>query len=79
MKMEKEFQTSDLYLAAALLSEGCRLKTLRPDHRVNRKLFIFDDCPALRKTVSDFMSNLMVVNLRSFLNSWRELRRQVDY
>lgn len=43
--MEKEFQTSDLYLSAALLSEGFRLKTLKADLRANRKTFVFDDSP----------------------------------
>jgi len=77
--MEKEFQTTDIYLASSLLSEGFRLKALKPDLRANRKIFVFDDSPELRKTIADFMANLMMVNLRSFLNSWRELRRQVDY
>jgi hypothetical protein len=77
--MENEFRTSDLYLASALVSEAFPLKNLRPDPRANRKIFLFDDSPELRKTVSDFITGTMVTNLRSYLNAWRELRRQLDY
>jgi len=77
--MEKEFRTSDLYLASALVSEGFPLKNLLPDPRAKRKLFLFDDSTGLRKTCSDFITGTMVTNLRSYLNAWRELRRQLDY
>lgn len=77
--MENEFRTSDLYLASALVSEGFTLKNLRPDPKSNRKLFLFDDSPELRKTVSHFITGTMMTNLRSYLNAWRELRRQLDY
>jgi len=77
--MENEFRTSDLYLASALVAEAFPLKNLLPDPRARRKLFLFDDSPGLRKTMSDFTTGTMVVNLRSYLNAWRELRRQIDY
>ncbi len=74
-----DFQTSDLYLASTLLSEGFKLKSTRADPRGHRKVFVFDDSSALREVAARFFGNSLSVNLRSYLNAWRELRRQCDY
>lgn len=73
------FRTADLYLAAAL-GEGFGLSALEPSPQNHqRKTFLFEDGPDLRKVVAKFLSNNLSVNLRSYLTSWRELRRQLDY
>jgi len=79
MEKELEFQTSDIYLGATLLAEGCKFKAIKSDIRQNRKIFVFEDSTGLRNLVTRFMANDVVVHLRSYLNAWRELRRQVDY
>jgi len=74
------FRTSDLYLAAALAAEGFKLLGLEPDpQNHHRKNFLFEDGPGLRKIVAKFLGNNLSQNVRSYLTSWRELRRQINY
>lgn len=74
------FRTSDLYLAAAIAAEGGKLLGLEPSPQNHHlKTFLFEDAAELRKIVAKFLSNSLSVNLRSYLTSWRELRRQINY
>jgi len=74
------FRTSDLYLAAALAAEGFKFLGLEPNpQNHNLKIFLFEDAPDLRKIVAKFLSDTLSINVRSYLASWRELRRQINY
>lgn len=74
------FQTEDIYLAAALLAQGFVVqRTDRNPRNPHLRIFTLEDSTGLRETIAHFASGTLTGNIRSFISSWRELRRQCDY
>jgi len=72
-----EFQTDNLYLAAALLTEGKTL--LRPERNgTGRVVFIFKDEGDLQRLTERFWASELRQPVNVFANHWRDLRKLIS-
>ncbi len=75
--METEFETSDLYLAAALKLSGFRLVDLKTDGR-GKGIFVFLDREDRPRFVKNYFSGELTGSLKSFSNAWSDLKSLVN-
>lgn len=74
MKINGKYQTSDLYLAAYLLSMG--LELLHVDHRDRRRCqFVFADREGRSELVHSFMVGRATANLPDFIYHLKRAKR----
>lgn len=76
-KMEKTFQTSDLYLASALKINGFRLVDLKRDER-DKGIFFFEDRDDRPILVRGYFSGELTGSLKAFSNAWADLKSFVN-
>jgi predicted RNA-binding protein YlxR (DUF448 family) len=70
----KQFETSDFYLSAFLLSKG--LKLIKVDKsNPQRALFIFEDREDRQKLVEEFLYSRAKVNPKEFVIAIKELKQ----
>jgi hypothetical protein len=69
----KQFETSDFYISAYLLSQGVKLLTI---NRTNprRLLFVFEDVKDRQKMVEDFLLNKGLVEPKRYATTIKELK-----
>ncbi len=72
----KLFETSDLYLSAALKIHGFRLVDLRKNGN-SRGIFIFEDQENRERYVKDYFSGELTGSLKAFSNAWSDLKSMV--
>jgi hypothetical protein len=73
MKMEKSFETHDLYLASALKICGFRLINLKFDEK-GRGSFVFEDRNDRFQVVRGYFSGELKGSLKDFSNAWADLK-----
>jgi hypothetical protein len=76
MKDEGTFQTSDLYLAAALKLSGFKLLDLEKSEN-GRGTFIFQDRPDRTRWVRSYFSGDLQGSLKLFSSAWADLKALV--
>jgi hypothetical protein len=77
MENEKVFyQTSDINLAATLVTIGFTIETINPMNP-NRVMLYFDDTEELRKAVENYWNDKLTVVPREFINNRRDLMSRV--
>ncbi len=71
-----EFQTSDFYLTVFLRTNGLRIRRLDKTNPRNVK-FIFEDCPARKSLVQDYLYGDPLVPLKEFVNYIKEVKNLI--
>lgn len=72
-----DFQTDNLYIAAALLTEGKTL--LRPERNGNgRIVFFFKDDGEIQRLTERFWASELKQPVNVFANHWRDLRKLIS-
>jgi hypothetical protein len=73
-----EYQTDNLYIAAALLTEGKRL--IKPYRNGSGKItFIFDNSDGeTQKLIEKFWASELKQPVNVFANHWRDLRKLIS-
>ncbi len=67
------FETSDMGVAAALLTVGERLLKTRKNND-GYLVFQFEDSPSINKTYQDFLVNKLKLPAKSLLENFRQMR-----
>jgi hypothetical protein len=71
------YKTDNLYVAAALLTEGKTL--LRPERNgIGRILFVFRDDGDLQRLTERFWASELRQPVNMFANHWRDLRKLIS-
>jgi hypothetical protein len=71
-KATNDFPTKDIYLAAAIKAKGAKL--VRIDKRERMAVFVFDNTPELKETVTAYMNHELVHEVHDLFESWRSLK-----
>lgn len=74
--IKKIYSTGDLYEASALKTAGLRF--IRITRNGARGVFEFEDSPEREKLVTTFYSGDLVLNVRSYVDCWLNLKRLVS-
>lgn len=74
MGIDELYKTSDLYIAAWLLSQGLRLQDI-DRHNRQRCDFIFEDRPDRPELVNQFMCGSAIGNVADFIYYLKRARR----
>jgi hypothetical protein len=77
IEVDMEYATSDIYEAASEVTCGFEIIRIDPGQR-GRMEFIFKQTEDLDRCVNDFFNGRLVLNVKSFISSWRQLRRRID-
>jgi hypothetical protein len=72
-----EFQTHDLYLAAALKIHGFKIIDLKRNGN-GRGIFIFKDQPNRTQFVRTYFSGELIGSLKAFSNAWSDLKSLIS-
>jgi hypothetical protein len=74
----KEYRTSDMYIASALLTDGQTL--LKPEKDGFGKItFVFnDEAGEIQRLTEKFWSSELRQPVNVFVNHWRDLRRLIS-
>jgi len=70
------FETNDLYLAAAMKISGFKLIDLRKNG-YGIGTFIFEDRPERLQVVRDYFAGDLTGSLKAFSNAWSDLKSYV--
>lgn len=74
--MEKQYETSDLGLAAALLSSGIVLDGMDFSNP-RRVLFLFREAPSIQTTIQSYWSNQLTVDALTYFENTKLLKSRV--
>ena len=72
------YETENLYLAAALLTAGKKL--IQPQRNGSGKvIFVFDNSANdIQGLTEKYFSSELILAVNLFVNNWRDLRRLID-
>ena len=72
------YETENLYLAAALLTAGKKL--IKPYRNGSGKvIFLFDNSASdIQELTEKYFSSELILPVNLFVNNWRDLRRLID-
>jgi hypothetical protein len=73
----KTFETSDLYLASALKTNGFRLVDTRKCIN-GRGIFVFEDRPNRPTFVKNYFNGELQGSLKNFANAWSDLKTSLN-
>jgi len=71
---DQQFQTSDFYLSAFLLTKGFKLLDIDKTN-LHRALFIFQDRTNRQNLVEDFLFGRAKIEPKSFISAIKELKQ----
>ena len=75
MSAEESYKTSDIHLAAALLSSGHIFCGTQPEKgRGSRAIFCFEEAEQLDQDVMDYMNDKLLCSPRDLFGRLRELK-----
>jgi hypothetical protein len=73
----KIFESSDLYLSAALLTVGYKLLRVKTNDN-NRGIFVFEDRGDRPQTVIAYFNSSLMGSFKAFSNNWADLKNLVQ-
>lgn len=73
--MDKNFSTTDFYLAAYLLAKGCGL--VSHSRHLNHSTFQFEDTPVLRLNASNYYSQKALIEPVAFGIAFKSLKSMI--